>query len=58
MINFEIQNKYTNSKKYLLDNLEKVASICINEGIRKEPYYFRNIEDEFKIKKHENFKLF
>tara|TARA_B100000925_G_scaffold291194_1_gene278414 strand:+ start:1352 stop:1954 length:603 start_codon:yes stop_codon:yes gene_type:complete len=47
----EIQNKYTNSKKYLLDNLEKVASICINEGIRKEPYYFRNIEDEFKIKK-------
>jgi tRNA threonylcarbamoyladenosine biosynthesis protein TsaB len=47
----DINNEVVSSKKFLIKNISKVAHFYFKKGERKKPFYFRDLEDEFKVKK-------
>ena len=51
MILFKQKEKLSNSKKVLLENINKVAKYYFERNERQKPFYYRELEEEFKVGK-------
>ena len=47
----DIKNEVKISKKVLLENLQEIAKYYFNKNERREPFYYRKLDEEFKVGK-------
>lgn len=48
---FQVKREIINSKKRLLENINKVAKYYFEKNERQKPFYYRELEEEFKVGK-------